>query len=333
MKCAIQTLIQNPLAVKLLNGEIGSGQTVRVSAENDAMKFTPEAAWQQLRIMNRRERDERRENIRKLLNTSTFAATSAINFLANFQYDRWFVKIKSSNHLSNFMSWFNKKKMDNEQDFNNEEIIEGEAEDVSVNDNNDNRRFNEAGEKIKDDKKAEKVKSPEVVKLENDLKDERTRREAAEAKLVGVQKKFDEIKTQMERETAEMRQRLMKTLEDRAKQGQFNFLTTLLPVLDNLNLAISASEKDSSFERLLSGVKGTARSFEQALMNVGVEAVPSIGAEFNPELHEAIDMVETDAKNDGRITAEYSRGYKFGDKLLRPARVQVGKSISKSVGE
>jgi len=128
--------------------------------------------------------------------------------------------------------------------------------------------------------------------LEKELIDERTRRESAEAKLIGVQAKFDEVKAQMERETAEMRQRLMKTLEDRAKQGQFNFLTTLLPVLDNLNLAISASEKDSSFEHLLSGVKGTARSFEQALMNVGVETVPSIGAEFNPELHEAIDWLK-----------------------------------------
>ncbi len=161
----------------------------------------------------------------------------------------------------------------------------------------------------------------------------RFRCESSEAKLVGVQAKFDEIKTQMERETQEMRTRMQKTLEDRAKQGQFNFLIALLPVLDNLNLAIDASEKDSSFEHLLTGVKSTARSFEQALINVGVEAVPSTGAEFDPELHEAIDMLESDAENDGKITAEYSRGYKFGDKLLRPARVQVGKARAQPVGE
>ena len=137
----------------------------------------------------------------------------------------------------------------------------------------------------------------------------------------------------MERETAEMRQRLMKTLEDRAKQGQFNFLTTLLPVLDNLNLGIKASETDSSFEHLLSGVKGTARSFEQALTNVGVETIQAVGADFNPELHEAVEMIETNAENEDKIVGEFSRGYKFGDRLLRPSRVQVGKSISKSVGE
>lgn len=219
----------------------------------------------------------------------------------------------------------------NEQELNNEETFEeAGAEEIPV---ADKRRFDCEGERIKDDPKAVNVKSPEVIKLETDLKDERIRREAAEAKLVGVQTKFDEVKAQMERETQEMRQRLMKTLEERAKQGQFNFLTTLLPVLDNLNLGIKASETDSSFEHLLTGVKGTARSFEQALMSVGVEPIAAVGEEFNPEMHEAVEMIETSAEDDGKIVGEFSRGYKFGDKLLRPSRVQVGKAISKSVGE
>ena len=210
-----------------------------------------------------------------------------------------------------------------EQDFKTEElldeIIEETSEDAKI----------IFGEK----KTQEPVKSARETELETKLKEETTRREAAESKLVGVQAKFEELKTQMERETQEMRVRMQKTLEDRAKQGQFSFLTMLLPVLDNLNLAIDHAEKDSSLEHLLGGVKGTARVFEQALISVGVEAVPSIGVSFNPELHEAIDMVETDAENDGRITAEYSRGYKFGEKLLRPARVQVGKGLAQKAGE
>ena len=218
----------------------------------------------------------------------------------------------------------------NEKDFDDEEIFEENAEEIP---SGDDHRFDEAGERINDDKNGEKVKSLEVTKLENELKDERTRRESAEAKLVGVQKKFDDIKSQMERETAEMRQRLMKTLEDRAKQGQFNFLATLLPVLDNLNLAINASETDASFEHLLEGVKGTARSFEQALTSVGIEPIASVGADFNPELHEAVDMIPVESDQDDKITAEYSRGYKFGDKLLRPARVQVGKARAQTAGE
>ena len=201
---------------------------------------------------------------------------------------------------------------------------------------NDKRRFNADGERISEDPEqinAEPAISRREAELEARLKEETTRREAAESKLIGVQAKFEEAKANLEKETADMRARLMKTLEDRAKQSQFNFLTTLLPVLDNLNLAVSASESDASVENLRNGVIGTARSFEQALANVGAEPVPSVGVDFNPELHEAIDMTEVDAERDGKVTAEYSRGYKFGDQLLRPAKVQVGKGRAQSAGE
>jgi molecular chaperone GrpE len=172
----------------------------------------------------------------------------------------------------------------------------------------------------------EPARSPEVMRLENELGQLKTRCESAESKLGDVQKRFEEAKAGLERETAEMRQRLMKTLEQRANEKQANFLASLLPVMDNLNRAIDASETDASFDHLLEGVKGTARSFEQALTSVGVEPVESVGAEFNPEIHEAVEMAETDPENDGRVTAEFARGYKFGERLLRPARVQVGKA-------
>ncbi|MEO7674588.1 MAG: nucleotide exchange factor GrpE [Pyrinomonadaceae bacterium] len=225
-----------------------------------------------------------------------------------------------------------KKKVMNENDPISEDFFDEEVPELRT---TDKRRFNEHGDRVQGlEEEPNVVAEPaKEIELEAKLKAETDRREAAEAKLIGVQAKFEEAKAGLEKETADMRTRLMKTLEDRAKQGQFNFLTTLLPVLDNLNLAIAASEKDSSSEVLLGGVKGTARSFEQALMSVGVEAVPSIGADFNPEIHEAIDTKEVDDENEGKITAEYSRGYKFGDRLLRPARVQVGKTRSQAAGE
>lgn len=214
---------------------------------------------------------------------------------------------------------------------NDEEIII-DAEDEGKIPVSDKRRFNADGEMVAEDEKpAEPTKSVNEIVLEAALKTEMERREAAESKLVGVQAKFEEAKANLERETSEMRSRLMKTLEDRSKQAQFNFLTTLLPVLDNLNLAVAASETDPSVDHLRTGVIGTARSFEQALISVGVEPIASVGADFDPELHEAVDMAP--AEEDGKIIKEYSRGYKFGDKLLRPARVQVGKAMADSAGE
>jgi len=224
---------------------------------------------------------------------------------------------------------FKRKKM-NEQEFDKDDVLEGTGE-IPV---NDKRRFNDRGERINfsEEQPKEPARSAREIELESKLKAETGRREAAEAKLVGVQAKFEAAKANLEKETADMRARLMKTLEDRSKQGQFNFLTTLLPVLDNLNFAIAASEKDPSLDHLRDGVKGTARSFEQALMSVGVEPIASTGAKFDPEQHEAVDMVAVEPEDDGKIVAEYSRGYKFGDKLLRPARVQVGKAMAQTAG-
>jgi molecular chaperone GrpE (heat shock protein) len=221
-----------------------------------------------------------------------------------------------------------------EEELNDEFVENGGKVKIPI---NDKRRFNEEGEKLRDDEEptaaAPQTASPREIELENKLRAETERREAAEAKLVGVQAKFEEAKRDLERETSEMRGRMQKTLEDRARQAQYQFLTTLLPVLDNLNLAIAASEQDPSLEHLRDGVIGTARSFETALMSVGVESVPGVGSKFDPEMHEAVDMKPVGPDEDGIITAEYSRGYKLGDRLLRPARVQVGKAIAMTAGE
>jgi molecular chaperone GrpE len=180
---------------------------------------------------------------------------------------------------------FRRKKM-SEKDIL-DEMLDDENFKIPV---NDKRRFNEQGDRIADDPespKGEPVKSQKERELEEKLKAETERREAAESKLVGVQAKFEEAKAGLEKETSEMRERLKKSLESKAKQDQFNFLETLLPVLDNLNRAVAASESDPDIEHLRTGVIGTARSFEQALLSVGVETVSSVGAIFDPEMHEA----------------------------------------------
>ena len=222
-----------------------------------------------------------------------------------------------------------KKKMTEQEDFNEEMRDEEMTEEIPFTDKRRININNEGSQQAGETPKSE-IKSAEVIRLENELKDERNRREAAEAKLVGVQAKFEEVKNNLEKETAEMRERMRKTLEQRAMQGQFNFLTTLLPVLDNLHLAIRAAENNPD-QNLLAGLQGTVNGFEMALLQVGVEPVMAVGDQFNPELHEAVDIVEAD--EDGVVTAEYSRGYRFGERLLRPARVQVGRASAQAAAE
>lgn len=212
----------------------------------------------------------------------------------------------------------------------NNEFDEMEAEELKVSDKtktNSNDDFTDADEIISDRATA---KSPEMTALEAEYKTERERREAAERKLVEVQARFEAVKNALEKETAEMRERMRKSLEERAKQNQTDFLNRLLPVFDNLNLAITAAENEAASPGLRSGLRGTANGFEAALTSVGVEPIPAVGAAFDPELHEAVDMVEADKNG---ITKEYSRGYKFGERLLRPARVQVGRAAANNSAE
>ncbi|MCP9493135.1 MAG: nucleotide exchange factor GrpE [Pyrinomonadaceae bacterium MAG19_C2-C3] len=146
----------------------------------------------------------------------------------------------------------------------------------------------------------------------------------AEAKTADVQHRFEQVRAELNHETAELRARLQRTADERVTTEKAAFIAGLLPVVDNLTRAIQAAESGTSVENLLEGLRGTLNGFEAALMAAGVEPIPAIGEQFNPELHEAVDTVE--GTNEGRITAEYGRGFRLGARLLRPARVQVGRA-------
>ncbi len=152
------------------------------------------------------------------------------------------------------------------------------------------------------------------------------RTRAAEQKLLEVQSRFEQLRAELQRETDQTRQRLNRAADERAERQKVDFIAALLPVMDNLQRAIEAAEKGSPREAIVDGLKGTLASFDSALAAVGAERIPSVGEKFDPELHDAVDTVPADADQEGIVTGEYTTGYKIGDRLLRPARVQVGRS-------
>ena len=152
------------------------------------------------------------------------------------------------------------------------------------------------------------------------------RTKAAERQVQEVQARFDQLRQQLQRETDETRQRLNRSADERATAEKAKFISTLLPAMDDLNRAIEAASGDAPRDAILEGIRGIATSFRAALNNAGVEPIVSVGEEFNPELHEAVDTQETSADLDGKVLAEYSRGFRMGDRLLRPARVKVGRA-------
>jgi molecular chaperone GrpE len=151
------------------------------------------------------------------------------------------------------------------------------------------------------------------------------RTKAAEQKTLEVQARFDQLRKQLQAETDETRQRLNRAADERALREKADFIAGLLPVLDNLQRATEAADTGSAPEVIAEGIRRTASSFENALAAAGVEAVDAVGDTFDPELHEAIETAEVNPEEEGKVIAQHTRGYKIGDRLLRPARVKVGR--------
>lgn len=185
------------------------------------------------------------------------------------------------------------------------------------------RRFLEddqtAGAAAATDTESPNLKPSYVAELE-------ARAEAAEKLTKEVQSRFEQLRSQLQRETDETRQRLNRAADERAERGKADFIAALLPVLDNLQRATDAAESSSTREQIAEGVRRTAASFESALAAAGVEPLKSVGEDFDPELHDAVETVPVEPEAEGKVVAEYARGYRIGDRLLRPARVKVGRS-------
>ena len=157
------------------------------------------------------------------------------------------------------------------------------------------------------------------------------RTKAAEQQVYEVQARFDQLRKQLQKETDETRQRLNRSADERAAAEKARFIASLLPMFDDLDRAIQATADDASRNAILEGLQRIANSFQNALTNAGVEYVPAMGETFDPELHEAVDTVEAAPEMDGKVVGEYGRGFRIGDRLLRPARVQVGRAGKEQV--
>ena len=158
------------------------------------------------------------------------------------------------------------------------------------------------------------------------------RTRAAEQKAADAQARFEQVRSELRRETDEMRQRLARTAEERVAREKASVIGALLPTIDNLQRAVEAADGGGTKEALVEGLRGTISGFENSLAASGVEPVEALGQPFDPELHEAVDTAEVEPELEGTVTAQYSRGYRIGNQLLRPARVQVGRASAEARG-
>ena len=203
----------------------------------------------------------------------------------------------------------------------------------------DKRRFSPEGEPLEEaaaepvDPPAEATGAAQTLELEllrMQLRLAEEKRAEAEARVIDFQERFRRAQEQLKVETDEQRARMQRTFEQRLEAGRADILASLLDSLDNLKRALSVAEKgekrEADFDALLEGLRATAGMFEAKMAALGLTAVPGVGTDFNPEFHEAVEMVVVPAEQDNKVMEEYQTGYKLGDRLLRPARVRVGRA-------
>ena len=132
----------------------------------------------------------------------------------------------------------------------------------------------------------------------------------------------------MHAENNELRLRLQRNFDQKLELAKADLVANLLETFDNLKRAVNVAEGadgQSDPAALLEGIRATAVLFESQLKALGLTAVESLGAPFNPELHEAVESVPSSAEDHERVVDELQVGYKVGDRLIRPARVRVGR--------
>jgi len=135
-------------------------------------------------------------------------------------------------------------------------------------------------------------------------------------RLARLQAEFDNFRKRSAREQQEYRDY---ALADALKQ--------LLPILDSLDRALKT--ETATAETFRSGVELIDRQFHDTLAKLGVEPVPAQGQPFDPNLHQAIGMVESTDVPDNHVADELLRGYRIKDRLLRPAMVRVAQNSGK----
>ncbi|HEX3766430.1 MAG TPA: nucleotide exchange factor GrpE [Kofleriaceae bacterium] len=123
--------------------------------------------------------------------------------------------------------------------------------------------------------------------------------------------------------------RLERNARREAEETRGKLVQELLPVLDNLDRTIRAAHAGRSDPALLEGVRLVRQQLEGVLRGYGVERIDALGQRFDPAIHEAIGMIAVDdPQRHGAVVHEAEPGYRMAGRLLRPAKVSVGKLVA-----
>src|SRR5580658_797963 len=137
-------------------------------------------------------------------------------------------------------------------------------------------------------------------------------RDALLDRLARLQAEFDNARKRAVREQQEFRE-----------FAAADVIKNFLPTLDSFERALKANADSTDFRN---GVELIYRQFQDALQKIGVQPIVATGQAFDPRIHEAVEVVDTSVVPDHHVVEELQRGYKYKDRLLRPAMVRVARN-------
>ncbi len=173
------------------------------------------------------------------------------------------------------------------------------------------------GKEIVEEKEIEEVKDIET--LEKQLK-------KAREEIENLKKEIEKLHNAYIRKVADfdnLKKRTQKEKEDAIKYGNQNLLIPILDVVDNFERAVSVEPEKSDFHSFYEGVRLIEKHLKDILLSAGVEEINPLNKPFDPFYHEAMMKEIRDDVPDGTITEVFQKGYKYKDRILRPARVKV----------
>jgi molecular chaperone GrpE len=184
----------------------------------------------------------------------------------------------------------------------------------------------------------EESKKPDSVssELTEEGIDDTSRPEAGQQEVAELRDKLDakekEAKEHYERylrQVAELdnfKKRINREKEDAIRYANENLIKDLLPVIDNLERAITHAQGGGNGKPLVEGVEMVLRGLLDILGKHGVVQIPAVGEVFDPGKHEAMAQVESSQYEPNTVVDEHHRGYLFRERLLRPALVTIAKA-------
>lgn len=149
----------------------------------------------------------------------------------------------------------------------------------------------------------------QIAVLKADVERAAAEKSELEERLLRARAEFDNARRRAERERS-----------DYLQFAAMDLVREILPVLDDFERALATETADRAYAR---GVELIYTRLRETLRKMGLEPIETTGKSFDPNVHEAVDRVETEEADDQAIVGEYQKGYNFRGKLLRPAMVRV----------